>query len=594
MSKTQKLIAGSIIAITVILAISSSWGDSTIVDEIPHIGAGYSYLVKNDYRLNAEHPPLVKDLAGIPLLFLNLDQQAFETKPWLSDLNGQWEFGRNLIYESGNDATLVTNTARLPMILFFIASALLIFIWAYELYGWLAAFIALIIFSFSSTVLAHSRLVTTDAAALWAILYSTYFFLKYLKKQTHKNFWLASLFFGLALIAKFSTILLVPFFGITALVYGAFHTQHHARLMAVIYSGFKSVLVMAVGFIIIVWPVYYLHTYKYPPERQYRDTQLILQTFGKRYMADPVVWASDKPVLRAAGQYALGLLMVTQRSAGGNTTYFLGEVSRFGWHHYFPIVYFMKEPLAWWALIIIALLFLGTQLKRPSPDTPQRLLEFMKNNFIEFSMLLWLAIYWAFSINSTLNIGVRHLLPVYPFTIILVAGLLVRLILKAKQFSRKYYLVSVSILAILLGWYVLENLRVYPFYMTYFNQTVGGPSGGYQYVVDSNLDWGQDLRRLADWVKQNNITRIETDYFGWADPVYYMGSTYEQLWSAKYVDAQDFKSKNTTDGWMAVSATFLQGSEGPSDMPRSINYLWLKSFTPVTTIGNSIFIFRIK
>ena len=150
------------------------------------------------------------------------------------------------------------------------------------------------------------------------------------------------------------------------------------------------------------------------------------------------------------------------------------------------------------------------------------------------------------------------------------------------------------VLAILLGWYVSENLEVYPFYLTYFNQTVGGPSGGYQYVNDSNLDWGQDLRRLADWVKQNNIPRIETDYFGWADPGYYMGQTYEQLWSSKYRDAQDFKSRNDTDGWMAISATFLKGSEGSPEFPQPVNYSWLDSFKPFTVIGNSIFIYHIK
>src|SRR3989344_6187549 len=155
-----KLLGTIIITSAVVLSITSAWNDSIIVDEIPHIGAGYSYLVKQDMRLNPEHPPLAKDLAAIPLLFLKLKQGVFDTKSWQSDLNGQWEFGRKLIFNSGNDANQITHLVKLPMLLFFVLSAILIFRWAKKLYGNKAGLIALILFSFSPTVLAHSRFVT--------------------------------------------------------------------------------------------------------------------------------------------------------------------------------------------------------------------------------------------------------------------------------------------------------------------------------------------------------------------------------------------------------------------------------------------------
>ncbi len=600
MSIGKKFIAGVIIVVAVVLAISSSWGDSTVVDEVPHIGAGYSYLVKQDYRLNPEHPPLAKDLAAIPLLFLNLNQTAFQTKAWQTDINGQWEFGRALIYNSGNNPTVVTQVARLPMMLFFILSAILVFIWAYELYGQLAAFIALILFSFSPTIMAHSRFVTTDVAALWAVLYATYFFVKYLKAPTHKNLIIAGLIFGLALLAKFSTILLIPLFGLIALIYGYIKSQPHEKIKDALSRALKTVVLMAIGFIIIVWPVYYLHTYNYPIERQHRDTEAILRSiYGDSYarysfMLNPVVYASGQPIIRAPAHYFLGVFRVFHQTSEPHNTYFLGQVNAYGSHLYFPVVYFIKEPLAWWALVVIALLFLGTQLQRPSRETFHRVSAFIKNHLAEFAMILWLIIYWAASINSTLNIGVRHLLPTYPFAILLVSGLIARVGQKVKAKSKKFSVTFMVVLAILLGSYVSENLDVYPFYLTYFNQTVGGSAGGYEYVNDSNLDWGQDLRRLADWVKQNNIPRIETDYFGWADPVYYMGQTYEQLWSSKYRDAQDFKSRNDTNGWIAISATFLKGSEGSPEFPKPVNYTWLESFKPVTIVGNSIFIYHIK
>ncbi len=95
-----KIIVGGIIGVATIIAIASVWNDSFIVDEIPHVGAGYSYVDKGDMRLNPEHPPLAKDLAGISLHFLNLnDGEVFISRFWNEDINGQWEFGRKLIFK---------------------------------------------------------------------------------------------------------------------------------------------------------------------------------------------------------------------------------------------------------------------------------------------------------------------------------------------------------------------------------------------------------------------------------------------------------------------------------------------------------------
>ena len=118
----RNLLVAVIIIISTVLAISSAWNDSIIVDEVPHIGAGYSYLVKQDMRLNPEHPPLAKDLAAIPLLFVNLKQDVFNSEFWQTDINGQWNFGRRLIYNSGNDADLIKHLVKLPMLLFFVLS----------------------------------------------------------------------------------------------------------------------------------------------------------------------------------------------------------------------------------------------------------------------------------------------------------------------------------------------------------------------------------------------------------------------------------------------------------------------------------------
>lgn len=597
-STKNKLLAGAIIITVVVLAITSVWDDSLIVDEIPHVGAGYSYVSKGDYRLNPEHPPLAKDLAALPLRFLNLDQSVFDTKMWLSDINGQWEFGRYLIYNSGNDAQEITHAVKLPMLIFFILSAALIFRWGYELYGSRGAFLALILFAFSPTVVAHSRFVTTDMAALFGILYATYFFVRYLRSDTRKNFWLASIFFGVALLAKFSTILLAPFFILLALVYSIVNRE---KIVNSYFPLLNSILVMLIGVLLVVWPVYYLHVKNYPPERQKRDTQVILQTvFGDstdryNFIIKPINYTSDKPAIRALSQYGLGLARVFHQTSEPHYVYFLGDVTTYGSRIYFPVVYFLKEPLAWWLLAMIAMLFIAWQVNGPSKKSFRGWGKVVREHFVEFALVLWLLIYWGSSIKSTLNIGVRHLLPVYPFMILLVSGQLSKLGSRVHGLgSRKLLTIYYLLFSTLLSWYVIENIKIFPHYLTYFNQVVGGPDNGYKYVVDSNLDWGQDLVRFSKWVKKNNIQRIETDYFGWADPYYYMGTAYERLWSGKYLNAQDFIARNQTDGWLAVSATFLMGSEGPANNYNPNNYLWLQSYEPISKIGNSIFVYRIK
>ncbi|MEX2090575.1 MAG: glycosyltransferase family 39 protein [Candidatus Paceibacterota bacterium] len=592
---SPKYITALILVATSILAYTSVWNDSPIVDEIPHIGAGYSYVVKNDFRLNPEHPPLVKDLAGLALLTLELNQSAFNTRFWKTDINGQWEFGRNLIFNSGNNALLVTRVAKLPMLLFFILSGVLIYLWAKKRYSSRAGLIAVFLFAFSPTVIAHSRFVTTDMGALFGVLLGTYFFLQYLEHKSAKNLWFAGLAFGVAQLTKFSAIIMGPYFVVLALV--AALLMHDNWFKNIFKTALGTAGIFAIGFILVVWPVYGIHTLNYPPEKQKNDTINYLGSYGNRTLADPVIWASDKPYIRSLGHYATGLLMVNQRAIGGNTTYFLGEIDKVAWKKYFPIVYFIKEPLAFWGLVVIVLLFLGTRYKPNWYKTSH----WFKDHFVEFAMLLWLAIYWYLSIRANLNIGVRHLLPTYGFMFILLSGQLSKILQNAKIKMQNYnskskifnfklsFLILHFTLYTLFGWYLYENLKVYPYYLTYFNQTAGGPKGGYIYVVDSNVDWGQDAKRLADWTDENNIQKISLDYFGWADAGYYLGNKYVWINAGRYKNAREFLADNPGGGYIAVSKSFYMGSREKAET----SYAWLDSYTPVADIGNSIFVWHI-
>lgn len=583
---------GAILTAMFLLMLGSIQDDVPIVDEVPHIGAGYSYLVKKDARMNPEHPPLIKDLAAIPLLFLNLNS-PFETGAWERGMRdaGQWYFGRDLLFTVGNDAQKIMFWMRLPMILLTILFCFLVFKWSRELFGNTAAILILIISAFSPTVLAHGRFVTTDLGATIGIFAATYFFWRFLKNPNLKNIFWAGIIFGLAQLTKFSVFLLVPFFAVMAIVWiivqfwqkqtgGSFWRYAGKIIGGLLLIGF-------IGVALVISPVYQFHVHNYPPERQLEDAADILSSFGFRPIVNLNLWLISQPVFRALGQYMLGLLMVVQRAAGGNTTYFLGEVSAAGWWYYFPVVYFLKETLALHILTLAALIFCGFKIWRWQKNNRyNHLYSFGKHlhrHFPEFLMLSFIAFYWIYSMQSNLNIGVRHVLPTFPFIFMLVGSQIVKLISR----NKKAVFFKSAVLAILLAWGVFSVVKTYPHFLAYFNESIGGPQNGYKYVTDSNLDWGQDLKRLADFVNENGIEKIKLDYFGWSESAHYLGDKRENL------KREDSEQK----GWLAVSATFLQTS-CPNNASHckleERTYRWLDQYEPVAKIGYSIFVYELK
>ena len=596
--RVTHILAGILLVIVFSLSLFSIKDDSLTMDEVAHLPAGYSYLTQKDMRLNPEHPPLLKDLAALPLLFIKGINFPSEIKDWQEDINGQWGFGYHFLYRAGNLADKMIFWGRLPMILLLILLGFYIFKLAKELFGNKVALLSLFFFSFSPTFLAHGRLVTTDVGAAFGVVFATYYFLKALKIPKTKNILLAGISLGIAELLKFSLILLIPFFVFLAFFYWILKLSNGKEIL-------KTLSLVLIIYLILVWLVYLYHTFNYPPERQLRDTQFILTSYSGgpssikescllpksfqkilRCPAEITIWASDKPILRALSHYSLGLLMIFQRAAGGHTTYFLGEVSAAGWKNYFPIVYLIKEPLAFHILTLISLLSVAWLIKKPLWINPvSRTKNWLKNHFPEFAMLTFISIYWTTSLASNLNIGVRHLLPVFPFTFVLVS-LTITNLLKEPYLKLKYFL-----LAILILWEIISVISIYPHFLAYFNELAGGPNQGYIYTVDSNLDWGQDLKRLKKWVEENKIEKIYVDYFGGGEAKYYL--------KEKFLPWQGTKDpKELPKGsYLAVSATFLQGGRGlPApgfDQPHSY-YRWLDKYQPIVKIGYSIFIYQIK
>ena len=199
-------------------------------------------------------------------------------------------------------------------------------------------------------------------------------------------------------------------------------------------------------------------------------------------------------------------------------------------------------------------------------------------------MLVFLIIYWASSLSSNLNLGVRHLLPVFPFMFVLIGGTTI------KWLKEPHLKLKIIFLAFLLAYQAASVMSIYPHFLAYFNEIAGGPENGHIFTVDSNLDWGQDLRRLKQWLDENEIDKIYLDYFGGGDPKYYLKEKFIR-WSGEKKE-QELPKGN----YLAVSASPLQGGRGepvPGFNQVSGYYNWLNKYKPIEKIGYSIFIYYI-
>ncbi|MDE2019090.1 MAG: phospholipid carrier-dependent glycosyltransferase [Patescibacteria group bacterium] len=614
--------------------------DSAIDDELAHIPAGYGYVHNLDYRLNPEHPPLVKALALLPVLFL---QPNFPTAipAWTQGVNNQWDMGRAFLYQSGNDANAIIRTARIMPILITLLTVMFVFLLARRLLGNFWALLPTALFSLSPIVLAHGHYVTTDVGAAFGVVFATYFFLRFLEEQgagdreqghslfhisCSRSLFLAGIAFGVAMIAKFSTPFLIPLFLFMALLWGLLYKRWHIV--------WKTLLLFAVGYLVVVYPIYLLFTLHYPIAKQVSDTTFILGSFangptpagtichGMRCLADLDIWMSRHYATRPFAEYLLGLLMVLQRSDAGNTIYYLGHVVNSGGWTYFPVLYLLKEPIPTLIIVLGALLLglwrLFKSIFHFSFSMLRKIPGWARQNFAEISMFAFVALYWGYSMHSPLNIGIRHILPTLPFIYILAAGAWKKFAsfpkfelsgmgggrtvfdsMNAMMSNVRTSLVRMAVvygaMVLLIIWLLLETLFAAPYFLSYFNEFGGGVWNGYHYVTDSNYDWGQDLLRLQQWIGQQNkscamsgaspstcIDKIAVDYFGGGDPNYYLNTEL----GTREVDWNSSKGNPAGQGihWFAVSVNQLEGgiqpvANGETRDPQN-QYSWLTALRP--------------
>jgi hypothetical protein len=622
LEKNYKLLAGLILGFMLIVSLINAWWDGAIFDETAHIPASYSYVTKHEIRLNPEHPPLIKDLAGLPLLFLNLN---FDTDQpfWAGTLpgkwdEGQWEAGRYLLYQAGNNPDKIIFWARFPIVLLSLILGWFIFRWVRELAGITAGLFALALYAFDPNILGHNHFVTTDVGIAAFMTFSFYYYLKFIKSPTWKNVALAGVFVGLLMLAKFSFIIALPIFALATFAYPlVIHAKPGEKRILVKlkklgeYIG-KGAMIFGIS-LVVVWTVYAANTFNMTKETV---SQTIDNNFSPADTANPknaytnkaLHWLNGNSVTRPLTEFGIGIGYVFRRVAGGNGAYFMQQVSGKAFPAYFPTVFAIKEPLPSLFLMLTAL-FISLSanlrsfwewLKAGISEKASSLSAYIRHNIVSISMLSFIVLYSYISITGNLNIGFRHLFPILPFIYVLTAKTIFGLIRRMDSHAKLIWGVMLAAMTVFL---MSETVAAYPAYMSYFNEIAGGPKNGYKYVTDSNADWGQDIKRLKVWIERYNwcdgsndsfckiydsekgpIEKIRINYFGGGDIKHYFGDKAIDWWDSK---------RPLEPGWYAISTNYLQGSLYDTTKKDSESYRWIKNIKPVDQVGTSIFVYYI-
>jgi 4-amino-4-deoxy-L-arabinose transferase-like glycosyltransferase len=582
LKKHANYLAVLILAIMFFLALGSMKNDSAIRDEMPHIVAGYSYLTKFDYRINPEHPPLVKQLSALPLLFLNLNFPA-EDPAWKDNVNDQWTLGNIFLYHSGNDADKMLFWGRIPIVILMLITGWIIFKWTNEIFkNKVAGLISLTLFAISPNIIAHGRFITTDMGVTAFSVFALYSWWRFLKDPSGKKFIVASLLQAGLHLAKFSSPLFLPIIGLMAII-AIFYQKPKWSLAkkAKLYIG-ATVLATIIAYVVVgVW--YQVCTFKMPLEVQQNliEDSIADSDFRNAGLATKLTKMTEFYPLRPYAQYLLGFVMVAAHASYGHSTYFMGETGQ-NWPEYYFVAYLLKEPLASQILFVSAFLILVSVLFTflTSGQKRKKLEEGLKKYSILIPFGILILLYMIMGMKAKLQLGIRYIVPIFPYFYIMVGGIIV---FQLNQWKGKKILSRVGwgFVSLLIVWLFWANLKTYPYYLAYFNEIIGGPQNGWQYLVDSNIDWGQDLRRLKKYLDDNNIQEIKIDYFGGGDVSYYLGEKDYELWGF---------DKGATTGWLAVSINAIQWNSSNQGDQKS--YHWLTdNHEPIERVGHSIFLY---
>jgi len=451
--------------------------ESLTWDEGDHIFAGYMSLKHHDFGLNPEHPPLVKMIAAVPLQGMNLREpqlrnRYFKTEAYLS--------GRDLIFQ--NDFETIIFRARMAASLFALVVALLAFTTAREMFGTGAGFLTLLLIVFEPNFLAHGALVTTDTGAACGLLASIYAFYRYVKSPSWGRVAVLGLAAGIFCLTKHSAVLVPPtliLLVITELLRRRRMADEDRLRQAVRLAG--ALVVAGVIAVAIMWIGYGLRYSARPAGMQINPP--LESTLGN---LSPIEGKAVTIMARWKLLPESWLYGLADVRSVANTwpSYMFGKIYAHGVWFYFPVAFVIKATLT--TLIFVPLIVYAI--------ASQKLRGWREILFLSLPP----ALYFCISMTSKLNIGVRHILLVFIFLLVLAGGAAWSLICKDRRWAWP--------IGVLILFHVISSLRAFPTsYLPYANELWGGPANIHKYLTDSTTDWGQQLKGVKRYVDEHRI-----------------------------------------------------------------------------------------
>ncbi len=533
--RLHRVVVPALLLFTAFRAVTSLRSDSVTFDEPFHLVAGVNAWRNADYRLSPDHPPLARMWAALPVLFMGYRWPEADNRAWVDADSAtfavDWLFGLN-------DGQRLVVAGRCMMVVLLLATCATVYALARTLFGPAAGLLALVLAALSPTLLAHGRLITTDLPVALGITLTLLTFGLLLRRATWPRLIAAAATLAGTSLTKFSWLLVLPALsvmvvwaimgrrpievpggpgaaetGATASVRPL--TRRRERLAVIAGACIFIALAVWIG----IWTGYrwQVTIFTAPPgtgpeaEAQVERTKQVMTVAWAAALRDtdgnvrpglPTLlhWAANAGILPEG--YLFGLAR-TLFFTGQRRAYLMGEYSDIGWRSYFPIAFALKTPIAVQLLLAAGIV---TLLLRRARAADQVLLA----GVVTFAVL-----YAGYVINARVNIGHRHLLPLYPAFFVLASACCVWLTHRVGR-----WLVAGAVV-----WLLGAHVWIHPHYLAYFNELVGGPRHGYEYFVDSNIDWGQDLLRLAAYARAHPAEPIKLAYFGSAPPTKYLDCT---------------------------------------------------------------------
>ncbi|HVN38080.1 MAG TPA: glycosyltransferase family 39 protein [Myxococcota bacterium] len=519
-----------------VLALDAARRETPTIDEFAHVPAGYANLATGRFDVHAKNPPLAKMLLALPG---TLAREAQVPEPQENPFAwGPWRYGHRFMEANTARYFRIFFEARAVVVAFALLTAALIFAWGRALFGASAAAIATALFLLSPDTLAHGHLATLDMACALAVLTSAFAVRAALRTPALSRWLLAGAVWGAALLVKFTALLLAPGFALLALV-----ARWPAWRRGV---GDFAALVAAA---LLVSNLGMLARGTGTPLGQFHfgsDLASSLQSHLPGWL--PVPLPRD---------YVSGYDAVMRDIEHGEfPSYLRGHWSREGWWYYEAVALAVKMPEPFVVMLCALPIFLARA------RLPRR------------EILAVLAPLFSIAVPMTalnhLNIGLRYLLPAFPFLYLLLGSVFARP-------GRPTRVVA----ALVLAYYAGTALVVHPAHLAYFNPLSGGPAHGHQWLLDSNLDWGQDLYRVPAALEARGIREpIWLLYFGHVDPRLYG------------IDSH-ILPREPVEGVIAVSVSYLAGFSYPVTAPDGTliaigadHAHWLRRLAPIARLGS--------